>query len=293
MSEGYETPSAPKRTEFDPTYDTTYTEVPASSGSTGYTAPPATTVGSGAGSGPDSTTGVAADQAKQVGQDALDSGKQVAGVAADQAKSVASEAGTQAKNLLGEARTQLTDQASTQQNNLAGWLKSIVDELEQMANGTKDPAQGGAASSLVSQVSERAKTASTWLEDHEPADLLAATSRFARQRPGMFLALAAAGGVLAGRLTRGLTADASSQGSAGPSGYPSTDRTGPQAGYVTGTQTGLQTGAGYAAAAPETAYAEGAGYPSVPGDDVLYDDDLDEARRSGFQGGTGSDRDFR
>ena len=283
MTEGYETPSAPRRTELDSSFDPTYADVPAAAGSAGYSGATSTSSSS---SAPDSTAGVATDQAKQVGQDALDSGKQVAGVAADQAKTVASEAGTQAKNLLGEARSQLTDQASTQQNNLAAWLKSIVDELEQMANGTNDPSQSGPASSLMSQVSSRAKGASTWLEDHEPADLLSSATRFARQRPGLFLALAATGGVLAGRLTRGLTADAAPAGpTSGGSGYaPSATPVAP----VTTTTTGP-----YTTSVSETTYAEGAGYTPVAGDDVLYADDLDEARRSGFQGGPGTDRDFR
>ena len=164
-----------------------------------------------------STTAVATEQAKQVGQDALASGQQVAGVAADQAKSVAAEAGAQAKNLLDEARSQLTDQAATQQNNLASWLQSIVAELDQMVDRT-DGSQSGAATSLVRQVSERARGAASWLQDHEPSDLLAETSRFARQRPGLFLALAAAGGLLAGRLTRGMTADTSQSGPSLPSG---------------------------------------------------------------------------
>ncbi len=289
MSEGYDTPSAPRRTELDPTYDTTYAGVPEVSE---VPVPGASTYGSATDTsgGSDSTTGVVADQAKQVGQGALDSSKQVAGVAAEQATSVASEAGTQAKNLLDEARSQLTDQAATQQNNLASWLKSIVDELEGMANGTRDPSQGGPAASLVTQVSDRAKSASTWLEEHEPSDLVAATSRFARQRPGLFLALAGLGGVVAGRLTRGLTADAAPQGGTGGA-------TGGQSGYSYPTTPvaplTTTTSGPYPAAQPETGYAEGAGYTSVPGDDLLYDDDLDEARRSGFQGGTGTDRDFR
>ena len=128
------------------------------------------------------------------------------------------EAGTQAKNLLGEARTQLTDQAAQQQNNLATWISSIVDELDGMVNRSEDgDTQSGAATSLVRQVSSRARSAAGWLENHEPADLLTETSRFARQRPGMFLALAAVGGLVAGRLTRGLTADAApSTSSASP-----------------------------------------------------------------------------
>ena len=305
MSEGYDTPSAPRRTEFDSSFDPTYPDVPAAAGSTGYsstsgTSDPFPTSGapstSATSASPDSTTGVAADQAKQVGQDALEGGKQVAGVAADQARSVASEAGAQAKNVLGEARSQLTDQASTQQNNLAAWLKSVVDELEQMANGTNDPSQSGPAASLLNQVSSRAKGASTWLEDHEPADLLSATSRFARQRPGVFLALAAAGGVLAGRLTRGLTADAAPHGSASGS----TKSTGSPAEYEYPARSTMPvapvtttTSDPYTTSVSETTYAEGAGYTPVAGDDVLYADDLDEARRTGFETGTGTDRDFR
>ena len=178
---------------------------------------------------PPSTPEVAADQAKQVGQEALDGGRQVAQVAADEASSVVGEAGTQAKNLLGEARTQLTDQAATQQNNLATWISSIVDELDGMVDRSEsgdNAQQSGAATSLVRQVSSRARSAATWLEDHEPADLLTETSRFARQRPGMFLALAAAGGLVVGRLTRGLTADASaSQNTASPSAIGANDST--------------------------------------------------------------------
>ena len=171
-------------------------------------------------SGPSSTPEVAADQAKQVGHEALDGGRQVAQVAADEASSVVGEAGTQAKNLLAEARTQLTDQAATQQNNLATWISSIVDELDGMVDRSEGgDTQSGAATSLVRQVSSRARSAAGWLEDHEPADLLTETSRFARQHPGMFLALAAVGGLVAGRLTRGLTADAS----------PSTSSTSPSA----------------------------------------------------------------
>ena len=176
---------------------------------------------------PPSTPEVATDQAKQVGHEALDSGRQVAQVAKDEASSVVGEAGAQAKNLLGEARTQLTDQAATQQNNLAAWLSSIVDELNGMVDRSEGgDTQSGAATALVRQVSTRARSAATWLENHEPADLLTETSRFARQRPGLFLALAAVGGLVAGRLTRGLAADASaSQSPASPAAIGADDPT--------------------------------------------------------------------
>lgn len=222
MTEGYNASSAPRRTELG---DPPFTDEPVLVDEYvvdeyAVVTPTGPTSSNG---GADSTTAVATDQAKQVGQDAVEGGQHVAGVAVDQVKSVAGEAGTQAKNLLGEARTQLTDQAGTQQNNLATWLHTIVEELDQMVDRSAGSEQSGPATALVRQVSERTRGASTWLQDHEPADLLSQTSRFARQRPGMFLALAAVGGVLAGRLTRGLTADApasTSHGSGtGPDSY--------------------------------------------------------------------------
>jgi hypothetical protein len=160
----------------------------------------------------DSTPAVASEQARQVGLEAVESGKQVAAVATDEVKSVAAEAGTQARNLLGEARSQLTEQASTQQNNIAAWLQSLVEELDQMiARSEESHVSGGTATTLVQQVADRARSTAGWLETHEPADLLSETSRFARERPGLFLALAAVGGLLAGRLTRGLAADSRAQ----------------------------------------------------------------------------------
>lgn len=160
---------------------------------------------------------VAGDRAKQVGRDAVDAGRDVAQSAVAETSSVVQEAGTQVQSLLTEARSQLNEQASVQQSNAAGWLHSIADELHQMVErSSDDPSAGqpGPATSLVRQVASEARRTASWLENHEPADLLTETSRFARKRPGLFLALAAAAGLLAGRLTRGLTADS------GPSDTP-------------------------------------------------------------------------
>lgn len=202
-------PSTPRYSDLD---DLTVDPVTAPVTAPPRSTVPASTFGNGSPTdGPSSTTGVAADQAKQVTQDAVEGGKQVAGVAADQAKAVATEAAQQASSLLGEALTQLNDQASTQQNNLAAWLHSVVDELDQMVDHSRTEGQSGTATQLVSQVSQRARGAASWLSDNQPSDLLDQTTRFARQRPGLFIALAAAAGLLAGRLTRGLAADSGHQ----------------------------------------------------------------------------------
>ena len=108
---------------------------------------------------------------------------------------------------------------------------------------------------------------SHWLDNHEPSDLLDEVKRFARRRPGAFLALAAAAGVVAGRLTRGAVAANTSVDSdtdATPSrAYDSgdDDRGGYGAGaYGTGSyQSGYEPQ--YGEVAGETSY-QGGGMPA-------------------------------
>src|SRR4030095_10481795 len=59
---------------------------------------------------------------------------------------------------------------------------------------------------LAQEASRRVGEMSHWLDNHEPADLLDEVKRFARRRPGAFLALAAAAGIVAGRAARGAVA---------------------------------------------------------------------------------------
>ena len=132
---------------------------------------------------------------------AKESGQHVADVVKDQAGNVAAEAKIQAKDLLGQGRDELRQQTAQQQERVARGLHSISDELHSMASGS---AEQGLAADLARQAADHTRTVATWLEEREPGELLDEVKHFARQRPGVFLALAAAGGVLAGRLGRGL-----------------------------------------------------------------------------------------
>lgn len=145
--------------------------------------------------------GAAKEQAAAVGQGAAEAGQQVASVAKDQVQNVAAEAGSQAKDLLGQARSELTEQAGVQQKRLIGTLRSLGDELESMGHHSQEP---GMATDLVKQASGRAHDAASWLDSREPGSLVSELQSFARQRPGAFLALAAAAGLAAGRLGRGV-----------------------------------------------------------------------------------------
>ncbi|MEH1127238.1 hypothetical protein [Micromonospora sp. CPCC 206061] len=125
--------------------------------------------------------------------------------AAEQGRQVAGEAGDRARQLYGAARDELRGQASEQQRRAAGGLRSVGAELRTMAD------QGGGsgpATDLARRASGTIDQVAGWLEDREPGAVLGEVKRYARQHPGAFLAGAALLGVLAGRLTRGLAADA-------------------------------------------------------------------------------------
>ncbi|CAM3825680.1 hypothetical protein [Nocardioides zeicaulis] len=154
-----------------------------------------------------SQTGGQGDSQGGAASAAADQGKHLAGTAKDEATNVAGTAAEQARSVVGDARrqvtSQLSDQATTQRDNLTQVLRSLGDDLQQMAeNG---PGQG-MANDLAREVSDRARALGSHLEGREPGDLLQDARDFARRRPGTFLLGALAAGVVAGRLFRA-TAD--------------------------------------------------------------------------------------
>lgn len=195
----------------------------------------------------DESTGSAQQKATQVAQAAKDSGSEVAQTAVEQAKTVVGETGQQARDLIGEARGQLREQAGSQQQKAAGGLRALVEELHQM---TEKGGQSGPATQIAHQVANRVGQAADWLEQREPGDLLEEVRRLGRRRPGAFLAGAALLGVVAGRLTRGVTAAASSDDSQPPQNYqpapPPSD-------------------AGFGYPAETSSYIEAPGYIETPG----------------------------
>jgi hypothetical protein len=164
------------------------------------------------------TKDVAKDQAAQVGQGVAEAGQHVAGVAKEQASQVTAEAGKQAKDLLAQAQVQLKEQAGAQQERLVTGLRSLRDELSSMVEKSETP---GVATDLARQAADRTGSVASWLDGREPAAVLDDLTSFARRKPGAFLAIAAGLGLVAGRLTRGLAADAKDSDDA-PSTSPAT-----------------------------------------------------------------------
>ncbi|TDQ00298.1 hypothetical protein [Labedaea rhizosphaerae] len=138
----------------------------------------------------------------QVVQSAKESGAEVAQTAAEQVKAVTAEAGHELRELVDQARDQLREQAGNQQRKVVDGLRSLVDELRGMADKSE---QSGPATQMVRQSSHFVAQAADWLDEREAGDLIDEVRRLGRRKPSAFLAGAALAGVLAGRLTRGVT----------------------------------------------------------------------------------------
>jgi hypothetical protein len=150
-----------------------------------------------------STVDTAKSEAGNIKDTAAGAASDVKDVAKGEVSNVASEAKYQARNLVDQTRSELRGQVGNQQSQLATRLNSWASELGSMASKSDD---SGPMTDLAQEASRRVGEVSHWLDNHEPSDLLDEVKRFARRRPGTFLALAAAAGVVAGRLTRGAVA---------------------------------------------------------------------------------------
>ena len=226
----YGTPTHGAQLGTEPELRPTSTFPPASTGT-----PPA---------GTSSKTDTAKGEASEVKQQAAESAQNVTETAKAEAAHVAGEVKSNAKDLLHQARTDLTAQAGTQQQKAAQGLHSISSELHTMASASDQP---GVATDLIRQAAERSSSVATWLENRDPGSLLNEVKSFARQRPGTFLLAAAGAGILAGRLSRSLSAGA-------PETTPTSQPTGTAAQY--GAPAARVPDAGVAVPPPPVTYPE-------------------------------------
>ncbi|MFC4396510.1 hypothetical protein [Arthrobacter sedimenti] len=150
----------------------------------------------------------------------------VAETAKEEAANVAAEVKSNVKDLLSQAKSGLSSQAGTQQQKAAEGIRTISSQLQTMADA---PDQQGVASDLIRQAAQRSESVASWIENKEPGDMLVDVQRFARNKPGRFLLLAAGAGLLAGRLTRSLTAGAPESQNGGRSSRPQPPARAPQA----------------------------------------------------------------
>jgi hypothetical protein len=150
-----------------------------------------------------STVDTAKSEAANVKDTAADAASGVKDVAKSEVSNVATEAKYQTRNLVDQTRSELRGQVTNQQSQLASKVQGWASELGSMASKSDE---SGPMTGLAQEASRRGGEIAHWLDTHEPADVLDEVRRFARRRPVAFLALAAAAGVVAGRLTRGAVA---------------------------------------------------------------------------------------
>lgn len=152
--------------------------------------------------------GTAKEEAANVAGTAVQAGQQVAGTAKEEATNVVVEAGGQAKDIARQAVGELQTQASTQQQKVAGLVHSYASELGSLASGE---GSSGPITDLAQRAADKATEVGHWLENREPREVLQELSSLARRRPGAFLVGSALAGVIVGRLTRNLAAEAKDQ----------------------------------------------------------------------------------
>ncbi len=149
--------------------------------------------------------GTAAAAGQQVAGTAVQAGQQVAGTAVDEAQNVVAETVVQAQDLARQAVSELQGQAGQQKDKIATLVHSYASELGSLASGE---GSSGPITDLTQRASDKAREVGQWLENREPREVLDELSALARRRPAAFLVGSALAGVLVGRLTRNLAADA-------------------------------------------------------------------------------------
>jgi ElaB/YqjD/DUF883 family membrane-anchored ribosome-binding protein len=167
-----------------------------------------TQAGAPVGSSPTGGSGQAqqvAEQAREVGREALDQAKSVGG----QAKQEVSAAASSIKD-------DVRQQVSSGQHRLAVALRDFSQELDEVPQRSD-----GQLAKVAGQAAQATRSLSNWLDEREPRDIVRSIEDFARRRPMMFIAISATAGVLVGRLTRGMVDGARQEAQAAPT-YPGT-----------------------------------------------------------------------
>ncbi|WCO68211.1 hypothetical protein PO878_05660 [Iamia majanohamensis] len=156
----------------------------------------------------------AAQQGKEVASTAVDQARGVAGTASEQLSTVSGEAVDQARTVLDGATTELRDQLQQRLGDLAGTARGTSEELRALCEGR--PEDAGRTRDLAERASRQLGHMADRADELGVEGVVEEVGSFARRRPVVFLAGAAAAGVLVGRLARA-GQQARSEGGDGPS----------------------------------------------------------------------------
>ena len=150
-------------------------------------------------SGP-SVADTAGQEAQSLKDRAGEEASRVGHRAGDELGGLKDEAMEDARDLAGEARQRVGVEADRAAIEVAGALSDAGHELTTMAQRADHP--DSPAAELVRRAGERARTTAQHLEQRGSQGVVDDISRFARNRPGLFLLGAAGLGFAVGRLVR-------------------------------------------------------------------------------------------
>lgn len=192
----------------------------------GVVVPPAGVTGTGT-TGTES--GSAGERASATASAAKEGALNVAGEAKQQAGQLANEAWSQARGVLDQAFGQARDQGDQQASRAAGSLRSLSDQLRALSEGRTSEA--GSLGEYATRASQQAQSFADRLESGGLRGVADDVADFARRRPAVFLAGAAALGFVAGRALRANRMDSDDDEY---SGYRSQSVYGSDLGYAGG-----------------------------------------------------------
>lgn len=147
--------------------------------------------------GTEQDSGGVGDTARATADTATTAAGEVAGTAKDQTRRVADEARARARDVGGTIRDRVSEEADTLARRAVQSVRTWSDELESMAEGRTSP-----TARVVGEVAARGRSAADYVEDHGMRGLVDQVQSFARRRPGLFLAGAAAAGFAVARLAK-------------------------------------------------------------------------------------------
>lgn len=140
----------------------------------------------------------AAAQASQVAGTAKESAAKVAETAEQELHTMKAEAADAAKTVASDVRQQLRAQAEDQASKVSSTLGDLSGQLRSMA----EAGSPGLAQDVVRDLSQRADALRSRLDQQGIDGVIGDARRFARNRPGLFLAGAAVAGLVVGRVIK-------------------------------------------------------------------------------------------
>jgi hypothetical protein len=154
------------------------------------------------------------DQAKAVGEEAKTSAAAIAGTAKEQAKEVGGQLQEQTRTVVHRATSELEQQLDERLRRLAGSAQERTQQLQALAEGRAEEA--GPAADWARTASEQIGRLAGRVEELGPRGVADEVATFARRRPLVFLAGAAAAGFVVGRVVRNAGQASNGASQAGP-----------------------------------------------------------------------------